>query len=374
MGINDFSYNQTRIGSIKALAQTLSLSESELLQLANSSDKYFKVAKRIPKDDGSIRLTYKVIYPLKKIHIRIRNRIIANVEFPDYILAGRRGKSYLDNAVEHKGSAMMLSEDISKFFDSIKINYVIKLFQYFFCFPPDVSRILASLCTHQGHLIQGSSLSGDIANLIFHDKEPKIANLARNLGLKYTRYYDDIYISSVDKPFNEYVAELRTAIYGMFLSVEVEPNKSPKKSRVMQNFSRMDVHDVTVNSHKLPPSKSRTSSVRQQINRFRKKVIDGAPINEIISLYKSTFGKIITLKSQGSPKHAKMLKELNSLVLLVDPVKAKRFARGFRKVKSDKEFRAFANKVSVLKKVNLQVAWVISAESKTAKSRLNKND
>jgi len=65
---------------------------------------------------------------------------------------------------------MIVSEDISKFFDSIKQKYIQILFQHFFCFPPDVSEILAKLCTLKGFLMQGSTLSGDIANLLFYDK------------------------------------------------------------------------------------------------------------------------------------------------------------------------------------------------------------
>ena len=213
MSSNDFSYPQTQIGSVKVLAKALSLTEVELLQLANDADNYYRIAKKIPKDDNSIRVTYKVTYPLKKVLIRIRNRIILNANVPDYILAGRIGKSYLDNANEHKGSIMMLSEDISKFFDSIQFSYVSQLFKYFFCFPAEVSDLLAKLCTCQGCLVQGSPVSGDIANLIFYEKEPSIVNVAKELNLKYTRYYDDIYVSSQEEFFDDSVGKLRTAIY-----------------------------------------------------------------------------------------------------------------------------------------------------------------
>ena len=135
MSRNEFLYNQTQIGSVKVLAKALSLTETELNYLIENADKYYKTAKKVPKSDGTTRLTFKVVYPLKKVLIRIRNRIIKNVRFPDYILAGRQGKSYLDNAMEHKGSIMMLSEDISKFFDSVQIKYVEELYKYFFCFP-----------------------------------------------------------------------------------------------------------------------------------------------------------------------------------------------------------------------------------------------
>ena len=155
------------------------------------------------------------------------------------------------------------------------------------------------------------------------------------------------------------------------LNLKYGSNKSPKKSRVMKSSSRMDVHDVTVNSHKLSPSKERTSKVRLQINKLRKTVLSNAPVGEIIKLYKSTFGQLVTLKSQGSPKYPKMIKELNEIVKLIEPKQAKKYARGYRKVKTKQQLKSFAQKVSILKKVSPVVAGVVNAESKEAKRRVN---
>lgn len=368
--VEDFQCRQSQIGSIKALAKTLSLTESELINLAKCSDQYYKVSKEIPKSDGSVRCTYNVSYPLKKVLIRIRTRIISNVDFPNYILAGRLGKSYLDNANKHKSSTMILSEDITRFFDSIKQEYVAQIFKYFFHFPPDVADTLSQLCTLDGFLVQGSPLSGDIANLIFHEKECNVVKLAVSLGLKYSRYYDDIYLSSATTNFDAHIGTLRTAIYGMFASVEVKPNKSPQKSRVMRSSQRMDVHDVTVNSHKLSPSKKRTSKVRLSIDRLRKMVAEDAAISDILKVYRSTFGKLITLKSQGSPKYAKMRSELDQIMKSIEPLKARKFARKFRKIKSESQFRSLAQKISVLKRISPSVSGVINAELKTAKLRI----
>lgn len=368
--VNDFQCKHSQVGSIRTLAKTLSLTEPELVRLAKHSDKYYNVSKEIPKSDGSVRLTYSVSYPLKKVLIRIRNRIISNVNYPDYILAGRQGKSYLDNAKKHKSSTMILSEDITRFFDSIKQEYVEQLFKYFFRFPPDVSQTLSQLCTLDGSLVQGSPISGDIANLIFHEKEPSVVRLAASLGLKYSRYYDDIYVSSATTNFDSHVGTMRTAIYGMFASVEVKPNKSPQKSRVMRSSKRMDVHDVTVNSHKLSPSKKRTSEVRLRIDRLRKMVADNAEMADILKFYRSTFGKLITLKSQGSPKYAKMRSELDGVMKSIEPAKARKFARKFRKIKNQSEFSSFAQRISILKRISPSVAGVINAESAIAKFKI----
>lgn len=156
----------------------------------------------------------------------------------------------------------------------------------------------------------------------------------------------------------------------MFASVEVKPNKSPQKSRVMRSSKRMDVHDVTVNSHKLSPSKKRTSEVRLRIDRLRKMVADNAEMADILKFYRSTFGKLITLKSQGSPKYAKMRSELDGVMKSIEPAKARKFARKFRKIKNQSEFSSFAQRISILKRISPSVAGVINAESAIAKFKI----
>ncbi|MDQ9093084.1 reverse transcriptase family protein [Pseudoalteromonas haloplanktis] len=370
MANGEFTYTQKQIGSIRVLAKTLSITEEELINLSNNSDKYYNIAKKVPKTDGTTRLTYKVSPPLRIILDKIRTRIIKNVDLPYFIMAGVPNRSYIDNALSHKNSIMVQSEDITKFFDSIKSLYVFNVFKFLFKFPPIVADVLTKLCTFKGSLVQGSPLSGDIANLIFFEKESKLAQLAKNLNLNYTRYYDDIYISSKEKTFHEHVGKLRSKIYGMFASIEVEPNKSPTKSRLMKSSERIDVHDVTVNSHKLSPSKKRISRVRFQIDKLRKDVLANSNIEEIITLYRSTIGQVNTLKAQGSPKYKKMLNEVNEIISQINPVLAKRYARSIRKAKNQNELNKINQKVSPLKKISPSVAGVINAEIKTAKEKM----
>ena len=135
----------------------------------------------------------------------------------------------------------------------------------------------------------------------------------------------------------------------------------------------MDVHDVTVNSHKLSPSRKRTSNVRLNINRLRKMVADNAEMSDVLKVYRSTFGQLVTLKSQGSPKYLKMRAELDGIIKKIDPAKAKKFARKFRKIKNESDYRSLANKISVLKRISPTVAGVINAESKAAKLKIKAN-
>lgn len=299
-------YVQKPIGSIRSLASVVGISESELLLLANNSDSLFIEASRITKSDGSIRITYKAKPQLRVVLDTIKKRIFDSVIQPTYVSAGQSGKSYIDNAKTHSNSKMLLSEDIRNFFPSISVKEVRRVFQHFFCFSPDVAITLSKLCTKDGKLVQGSPLSGEIANLVFFQDEPKFAEYCKENGLRYTRYYDDIHISSDSKLFHNLIPILKPELYAMFGKVGVQPHRSAKKSHFRANNERLTVHDVTVNSHKLSPSKGRVSKVRQLLHIYEKSIESGSEIEKIISLYRSIFGHIITLKQQGHPINDKI--------------------------------------------------------------------
>ena len=99
-------------------------------------------------------------------------------------------------------------------------------------------------------------------------------------------------------------------------------------------------------------------------------VADNAEMADILKFYRSTFGKLITLKSQGSPKYAKMRSELDGVMKSIEPAKARKFARKFRKIKNQSEFSSFAQRISILKRISPSVAGVINAESAIAKFKI----
>ena len=77
---------------------------------------------------------------------------------------------------------------------------------------------------------------------------------------------------------------------------------------------------------------------------------------------------------QSTPKYLKMRAELDGIIKKIDPTKAKKFARKFRKIKNELDYRSLANKISVLKRISPTVAGVINAESKAAKLKIQANN
>lgn len=365
-------YTQKPIGSIEALANLLNLTLYDLEKLVLSSNDDYIVANIIEKDDGSLRVTYKAKPKLRTALDSIKSRIFDKVEHPDYITAGQIGKSYVDNAKVHINSRMLMSEDIRNFFPSISIKEVNRIFQHFFCFPPKVSNILSELSTKEGFLVQGSPLSGEIANLVFYQNEPKLVKYCQEQGLRYTRYYDDIHISSDVKDFYELIPHLKSEVYRIFGKSGVKPHRSKKKSHFSTCSSRLSVHDVTVNSQKTNPSQKRISQVRQLLFTYEHMVDSNLDITDIIQKYRSILGHINTLQQQGYSQAGKLKEQLLFITCKINESEAKKYARKYRKIKSKKELTQFSSKVSILKRISGRVAMVINSEKKSANDRIKK--
>jgi hypothetical protein len=192
-------YRPRPIGSVEALGRALRTSPDVLRALAARSDSLYRVAKRILKPDGSERITYEALGPLKLVHKRILD-ILRRVDFPSYLMGGisNQGciRGYIENANRHAGSAILIREDITNFFPSISMDQVRRAFLHVCKFAPVVSQLLADLCTRAGVMPQGAAPSTYLANLVLYDGEPHVAAELSFLKLTYSRFVDDITVSS----------------------------------------------------------------------------------------------------------------------------------------------------------------------------------
>jgi len=363
-----FKYTNKPISSYESLSKTLSISIQEIHDIESKSNDFYTISKKIKKPDGSLRVTYKVHPRLRCVLDLLKKRVFDSVEAPEYILAGQKNRSYILNAKTHTESQMLLCEDIKSFFPSIHKKFVKKIFQHFFFFSPDISESLAEISTLNNYLVQGSPLSGEIANLIFFDLEPALVERLKKYNLRYTRYYDDIYISSKEHNFYEHTEEIKRQIYRMFNTVNLKPNR--KKNKISKQSSRISVHNITVNSSKISPSKERLSMVRKKIYIFKCSIENNIDIQDLIGQYKSLQGHISTLKTQEYTKHKITKRELELLISKIDERLAKKYSRKFRSVKTKENFNKLANSSNLLTKISPRVTGVYKDEKMKAKKRL----
>ena len=136
------------------------------------------------------------------------------------------------------------------------------MWQRFFCFPIDVAQTLTKLTTFNGFLPQGAATSSYIANLIFWDKEPDIEHNLRERDVYYSRYVDDITVSTNRKLSKQERGDIKSLVYGMLLRANVKPNR--EKRKVYFRGGKMLVHGLNVDRKKPTMRKKREGILRQQ--------------------------------------------------------------------------------------------------------------
>lgn len=106
-----------------------------------------------------------------------------------------KGRSIVTNARNHLNKDNILCIDIKDFFPSITTTQVLQQFEKM-GYSKSASYQLAEICTYQNILPQGAPTSPYLANLILKPLDIEIMKLADKNDIVYTRYADDITLSS----------------------------------------------------------------------------------------------------------------------------------------------------------------------------------
>lgn len=193
-------YPHSPIHSISALARALGEPVERLLALAQRSSRLYRYVPQTKKDGITPRHTYDAHEPLKTIQRKIVDRILSKVTFPGYLHGGIRDpklpRSIYSNARVHSGAKTVILQDIADFFPSITNEHIQHVFVGLFRFSADVATLLTNLVTREGQVPQGASTSSYLANQVFWDIEPALVTRFKAQGMAYSRFADDITVSS----------------------------------------------------------------------------------------------------------------------------------------------------------------------------------
>lgn len=292
------SYASKSISSIEALSKSLGSSPEALKKII--IEKQEMVLPNAPKlkADGTVRQTYRVSPQLKKVQRRIVDSIFYRVKFPSYLQGSIRSdtgtRDSIENARLHAGQRIIISEDISNFFPSISAETVHEMWQFFFNFHPEVAKYLTDLCTLDGYLYQGASTSSYIANLAFWDIEPKLVDDLARRGYKYSRYVDDVTISTNQTVGNSEKQNVISMVYGLFLRKGCKPNRSKHKSYTQRKPAL--VHNLNTNSGRPTINKPERARVRAAVSECSKRHLTERGSEEYLQLFNSTRGRVDRIK------------------------------------------------------------------------------
>ena len=157
------------IRNFAALARALRLEEVVLQDAAVMANSSYR---RVVPAPGSTRETFDALGILKVIHRRIKDKIFAKVQFPDYLQGSVKHRDYVSNARKHTNQKILICEDVKKFFPSVQAGNIEDVWCAFFAFSQPVAKLLTQLTTKDGSLPQGAITSSYLANLVLWRDEP----------------------------------------------------------------------------------------------------------------------------------------------------------------------------------------------------------
>jgi RNA-directed DNA polymerase len=231
----------------------------------------------IPKASGKDR-TISVPPPVIMAWQRRLHQFLSTSYQPKPSVHGfTANRSILSNASVHIARRLVLNIDLQDFFPSIHFGRVRGVFaRHPFNFSNEVAATLAQLCTHDGVLPQGAPTSPVISNLVCRGLDNDLWKLTKSVGCRYTRYADDITVSTnfdslpakIVKAYDPDtgVVELGDEISKVIKNHRFTVNES--KSRIHSSMRRQVVTGLTVN-RKVNVSQDFIRDVRAMLNDWK---------------------------------------------------------------------------------------------------------
>lgn len=246
-GVQRPNYPYHPFSRTSTLARLLREDFATLGSIAESPHNYYR---SIPiRRKGKTRKTWDALPPLKSVQARIQCLILRKVKYPDYLQGGIRDeeqvRDFVTNASLHCGRRIIISEDIENFFPSTRSGLVYDLWRSLFHFPDHIARVLTGLTTLEGYLPQGAKTSSYLANLVLWRTEPRLVEWLRRHGFAYSRYIDDITLSTDRNLTRQETAEVLRQVAGMCSPLGFRLKRS--KHGLTMNGNRMCTTGLIVN-------------------------------------------------------------------------------------------------------------------------------
>lgn len=188
---------------IDSLARDTGLSLRDVRRIVATAPKRYK-SYPIPKRSGGERIIAQPAFEVKAIQKLIATRVLSEFPVHESAYAYVRGRSIRHNALRHAKSSFILKLDFKDFFHSIRpvdLERVLLTRDIPLASRADFEVIYQSTFWGRGATLPlclsiGAPSSPLISNIVMFEFDRKAFDLSIELGLTYTRYADDLTISS----------------------------------------------------------------------------------------------------------------------------------------------------------------------------------
>ncbi len=239
----------TRGHNTKQLGQWLQIPVPQLREISVSYRQF-----PIPKRSGKPRIIHAPNDHLKQTQRVILRRLLRNLRSHPAAVGFEKGRSIVTGARQHVGKAVVLHFDVVDFFPNTSADQVYRYFRAI-GWNLAASKLLVRLVTHNGALPQGAPTSPRLSNLVNYLLDERLTRLCDEVGASYTRYADDITISSESDWFdlNQFTRVVFSIVYAQGYRLHVG-----RKMKIRRRSKRQTVNGLVVNEKvNLPREKRR---------------------------------------------------------------------------------------------------------------------
>jgi retron-type reverse transcriptase len=187
---------------------------SYLLYKLPDTEKYYSFD--IPKKNGGIRTINAPNEKLKLLQKKMSNLLYEcykeisedNKNRPKMSYGFQKKLTIFDNCLNHKKRRYVFNIDLKDFFPSINFGRIRGFFikDKAFRLNDKIATIIAQTVCYKNELPQGAPTSPIISNLLAQILDVRILKLTRRVGVRYTRYADDLTFSTNNKMFPKEIA------------------------------------------------------------------------------------------------------------------------------------------------------------------------
>lgn len=273
------------------------------------------------------RLLEKPTEELKKIQRNMLNRLY-QLNFPEYVFSGIKGRSAFGNAIYHINCKYMLKLDMSKFFPNTHRNSIYEFFKNKLKMSSDVALICTDIVTvnydkenvvieegvyeflklkkikNINHLPSGTPTSQILSYLANIDMFDEIIQYTNKHKLQCTIYVDDITVSST----NRYITKKEESEIKNIIRKHKQNLSKGKTIRYGANeYKKVTGFVISPNNKLVIPNKIK-SKIKDQTKFIRKKELDIHRKNSIVGL--TNFADISV-----NGKYMGLRKSLNNIII-----------------------------------------------------------
>lgn len=260
---------------IKEMSVDIGILPGHLREIIRTAPLRYKVF-RIPKKNGGEREVAQPAREVKKIQRWIIKKLTPLLPIHEAVTAYKVGSSIKGNALVHAGNNFLLKVDFKDFFPSIvKDDIVCHLGKYCGEHYDSTAVALMSYClcwapkrTPPLRLCIGAPSSPLISNSILFDFDRVISKAAQECGINYTRYADDISLSSMRRGELDKMLGLINSVVSSidYPTLKINSSKTVFASR---KGKKVVTGLVLTPDRKVSVGRDRKKLVRAMYHRFR---------------------------------------------------------------------------------------------------------